>query len=58
MPIQKISGGYRFGEHGKIYRGLGAREKARKQGVAIHISQEKTIQVKSSSRAKGYERRL
>lgn len=54
MPIQKISGGFKFGKHGKLYKGKDAKEKAKKQGAAIHISQSK--QVKMSSRAKGYER--
>lgn len=37
-PIRNKSGkiiGYRWGTHGKIYRGKGAKEKAAKQGRAI-----------------------
>jgi hypothetical protein len=30
--------GYRWGHHGKLYSGLDARERANKQGVAIHAS--------------------
>lgn len=39
MPIQKVGKGYRFGKSGKLYKGKGARNKARKQGAAIKISQ-------------------
>lgn len=68
MPIEKISGGFRYGKTGKIYRGAGARAKAIKQGAAIKISQlrakgenipyPKSVKVKASSHARGYERRI
>ena len=38
MPVKKVKGGYRWGKHGKIYK---SRSKARKQGIAILISQGK-----------------
>ena len=64
MPIQKISGGFRYGKEGKIYRGRGARTKARKQGQAIEISKlraegrfhARKVNVKATSRARGYQR--
>jgi len=34
MPVQKVKGGYRWGDSEKIYRGKGAKEKAEKQGRA------------------------
>lgn len=69
MPIIKIpSGGFRYGKTGKVYRGAGAREKARKQGAAIKLSQLRaqgenipgpnSIKVKASNRARSYERKL
>lgn len=39
MPVHKVKGGYRWGTHGKIYRGKGARAKAARQGGAIKASQ-------------------
>jgi len=42
MPIRKVKGGYRWGKEGKVYK---SKEKARKQGVAILISEGK-IKVK------------
>lgn len=39
MPVHRIGGGYRYGTKGKLYTGPGAKEKATKQGAAIHISQ-------------------
>ncbi len=36
MPVRKVKGGYRWGSHGKIYRGKGARKKAGKQGAAAY----------------------
>lgn len=39
MPVQKTKSGYRWGKHGKVYHGKGAKAKARKQGVAILHSQ-------------------
>lgn len=63
MPIEKISlTGYRYGKHGKIYRGEGAREKARKQGQAIEISKRRAagedIPVKGDNKKRGTIRRL
>ena len=34
MPVKKVSGGYRWGASGKIYRGAGAKAKATRQGQA------------------------
>ena len=39
MPVQKSSGGYKYGSKGKVYRGKGAKAKAAKQGRAIKASQ-------------------
>jgi hypothetical protein len=60
MPKLKA---FRYGTTGKVYKvsefgKKGAEERAKKQGAAIHISQAKSIQVKSTSRARGYERRV
>ena len=45
MPLQKCTkdgkSGWKYGDSGTCYTGNGAREKARKQGVAIKISQQK-----------------
>lgn len=41
MPLNKVSGGYRWGKSGKIYRGRGAKKKAVRQGIAISISKKK-----------------
>jgi hypothetical protein len=45
MPIQSCSSegksGHRFGKSGKCYTGKNSKSKARKQGVAIKISQAK-----------------
>lgn len=38
MPVHKVKGGYRWGGHGKIYRGKGARKKAAAQGRAAFAS--------------------
>jgi hypothetical protein len=38
MPVRRVGGGYRWGGHGKIYRGRGARKKAGKQGRAAYAS--------------------
>lgn len=56
MPVQFVSGGYRWGKKGKIYRGKNAKKKARKQGIAILISQKK-VQVKGTNNHRGYVRR-
>jgi hypothetical protein len=34
MPVHKKSGGYQWGNSGKIYRGKGAKKKALKQAGA------------------------
>ena len=39
MPVRKISGGFRFGSSGKIFKGKGAKAKAERQGRAIKASQ-------------------
>jgi len=39
MPVKRAKGGYRWGNHGKIYRGRGAKAKALRQGRAIKASQ-------------------
>lgn len=36
MPIQKIKGKYRWGNHGKLYS---SKKKAERQGLAIRLSQ-------------------
>ncbi len=36
MPTHKVKGGYRWGKHGKIYRGAGAKAKASAQGKAAY----------------------
>ena len=36
MPVRKVSGGYRYGTTGKIYK---SKAKAVKQGQAIRLSQ-------------------
>ena len=45
MPLKKCTkdgqSGWKYGDSGKCFVGDGAREKARKQGVAIKISQQK-----------------
>ena len=35
MPVQKVSGGYRWGDHGKVYP---TKAQAEKQGRAIEAS--------------------
>jgi hypothetical protein len=39
MPVKKCSGGYKYGNSGKCYKGKGAKAKAAKQGRAIKASQ-------------------
>jgi hypothetical protein len=34
MPVHKSGGGYKWGGHGKVYKGLGAKAKAAKQAAA------------------------
>ena len=45
MPLKKCAkngkSGWKFGDSGKCFTGPGAREKARKQGAAIKISESK-----------------
>ena len=41
MPTRRVSGGYRYGTKGKLYKGKGAKRKAQKQGVAIRLSQKR-----------------
>lgn len=36
MPVRKVSGGYRYGNTGKVYK---SKAKAVKQGIAIRSSQ-------------------
>lgn len=36
MPVRKVSGGYRYGNTGKVYK---SKAKAVKQGIAIRASQ-------------------
>lgn len=36
MPVRKVSGGYRYGTTGKVYK---SKAKAVKQGQAIRLSQ-------------------
>lgn len=38
MPTHKVKGGYKWGEHGKVYP---TKKQADRQGVAIKISEEK-----------------
>jgi len=38
MPVRKVGKMYRWGKHGKLYK---SKSKARKQGIAILISQGK-----------------
>lgn len=34
MPVRRVKGGYRWGHHGKVYRGKNARKKAQRQARA------------------------
>ena len=38
MPVHKVKGGYRWGKHGKIYKGKDAKKKAQAQGRAAYAS--------------------
>ena len=38
MPVHKVNGGYRWGSHGKIYKGKGAKQKAVRQGRAAYAN--------------------
>jgi len=38
MPVKKVAGGYRWGAHGKTYKGPGAAAKAAKQGRAAYAA--------------------
>lgn len=39
MPVRRSGGGYRWGKSGKVYKGKGAKRKARRQGFAIEAAQ-------------------
>jgi hypothetical protein len=41
MPVKKTSGGYKYGNKGKLYKGKGAKAKAAKQGRAINASKKR-----------------
>jgi hypothetical protein len=41
MPVRKVKGGYQYGSSGKLYRGKGAKSKARRQGRAIQANKNK-----------------
>jgi hypothetical protein len=41
MPIRKVKGGYQYGSSGKVYRGKGAKSRAKRQGRAIKANQNK-----------------
>jgi hypothetical protein len=34
MPVRKVKGGYKWGGHGKLYKGKRAKAKAERQGRA------------------------
>jgi len=38
MPVHRKNGGYQWGSHGKVYRGIGARKRAAAQGRAAYAS--------------------
>jgi len=38
MPVKRVSGGYRWGSRGKVYKGKGARAKAARQGRAAYAN--------------------
>lgn len=38
MPVKKVSGGYRWGDSGKLYKGKGAKAKAEKQARAAYAA--------------------
>lgn len=70
MPLRYIEKkqGWQYGTTGKVYKGKGSREKARKQGQAIEISKLRAegrleerngeIKVKASNRARSHTRNL
>lgn len=41
MPVRKVKGGYQYGSSGKIYKGKGAKSKARRQGRAIQANKKR-----------------
>ena len=41
MPVRKVKGGYQYGSSGKLYKGKGAKSKARRQGRAIKANQKR-----------------
>jgi phosphoribosyl-AMP cyclohydrolase len=49
MPIMKEKGGYKWGQHGKLYKGKDARAKALKQGRAIFFSRKRQAEKKAES---------
>jgi len=60
MPIIRING-FKYGKHGKVYKGKGARAKARKQGQAIEISKLRRkgkIKIKGTKKRRGTIRRI
>ena len=38
MPVRKASGGYKWGDSGKLYKGKGAKAKAQKQARAAYAA--------------------
>lgn len=38
MPVHPKNGGYQWGQHGKVYKGSGAKAKAAAQGRAAYAS--------------------
>jgi hypothetical protein len=38
MPVKKVSGGYKWGNSGKLYKGKDAKKKAAKQGRAAYAN--------------------
>lgn len=42
MPVQEVDGGHRWGDKGKVYKGEGSKEKAARQGKAIHANKSKS----------------
>ena len=38
MPVRPVKGGYRWGSKGKVYRGKGAKARAKRQGRAARAA--------------------
>ena len=36
VPVHKVSGGYKFGKSGKLYKGKDAKKKAQRQAMEIY----------------------